>query len=128
MNMVQAGVGNSQRLLVTGAGGFLGHHLVKYPLANGYWVRSADIRRPEFEPSPAQEFEIVDLRLSDACLKMTRDVSPICHLAADRQSDTLLPTAPRSRAPTPRSAALDDRAVPRATVSGPVREPLIAAA
>jgi nucleoside-diphosphate-sugar epimerase len=54
MNMVQAGVGNSQRLLVTGAGGFLGHHLVKYPLANGYWVRSADIRRPEFEPSPAQ--------------------------------------------------------------------------
>jgi nucleoside-diphosphate-sugar epimerase len=126
--MVQAGVGNSQRLLVTGMGSFLGHHLVKYPLAKGYWVRGADIKRPEFEPPPAQEFEIVDPRHSDACLKVTRDVSQIYRLAADRESDTLLLTAPKSRAPTPPSAALDDRAVPRATVSGPVREPLITAA
>jgi hypothetical protein len=128
MDMVRAGVGNSQRLLVTGAGRFLGHHLVKYPQAKGYWVRGADIKRPELEPSPAQEFEIVDLHNSDACLEVTRDVSQIYHLAADRESSTLLLTAPRSRAMTPRSAALDGRAVARATVSGPMREPLITAA
>jgi GDP-D-mannose 3',5'-epimerase len=41
------------RVLVTGAGGFIGHHLTKYLVQRGYWVRGVDIKVPEFEPSLA---------------------------------------------------------------------------
>ncbi len=73
----------STRVLVTGAGGFIGHHLVKYLKERGYWVRGVDIRYPEFEPSPADEFEILDLRRFDNCLIATRGVEHVYHLAAD---------------------------------------------
>ena len=74
----------AERVLVTGAGGFIGHHMVKYLVAKGYWVRGADLKHPEFEPSPAHEFQPVDLRHSEACLAVTRDVRQIYHLASDR--------------------------------------------
>jgi GDP-D-mannose 3',5'-epimerase len=73
----------AERVLVTGAGGFIGHHMVKYLVAKGYWVRGADLKHPEFEPSPAHEFEPADLRHSEACLAVTRDVRQIYHLASD---------------------------------------------
>jgi nucleoside-diphosphate-sugar epimerase len=73
----------AERVLVTGAGGFIGHHLVKYLVDRGYWVRAADITPPAFEPSPAQEFELQDLRRGEACLKVTCDVHQVYHLAAD---------------------------------------------
>jgi len=69
--------------LVTGAGGFIGHHLVKYLKANGYWVRGVDIKEPEFEPTAADEFELLDLRRWDNCLVATRGVSEVYNLAAD---------------------------------------------
>lgn len=69
--------------LVTGAGGFIGHHLVKYLKANGYWVRGADIKEPEFEPTAADEFELLDLRRWDNCLVATRGVDEVYNLAAD---------------------------------------------
>ena len=40
-----------RRVLVTGAGGFIGHHLVSYLKKRGYWVRGVDIKSPEFEPT-----------------------------------------------------------------------------
>jgi GDP-D-mannose 3', 5'-epimerase len=73
----------AERVLVTGAGGFIGHHMVKYLVARGNWVRGADLKHPEFEPSPASEFQLADLRQAEACLKVTRDVSQVYHLAAD---------------------------------------------
>ena len=39
-------------ILVTGAGGFIGHHLAKYLVQQGFKVRGVDIKRPEYEPSP----------------------------------------------------------------------------
>ena len=60
------------RLLVTGAGGFIGHHLVKRLKADGHWVRGVDLKHPEYEGSPADEFEILDLRSWDNCLTATR--------------------------------------------------------
>jgi nucleoside-diphosphate-sugar epimerase len=69
--------------LVTGAGGFIGHHLVKYLTARGLHVRGVDLKHPEFEPSPAAEFELLDLRRFDNCLIATRGVREIYHLAAD---------------------------------------------
>ncbi len=69
--------------LVTGAGGFIGHHLVKYLTARGLRVRGVDLKHPEFEPSPAEEFELLDLRRFENCLIASRGVREIYHLAAD---------------------------------------------
>ena len=71
------------RVLVTGAGGFIGHHLVSYLVERGYWVRGVDLKYPEYEESAADEFEILDLRRWDSCLIATRDVDEVYHLAAD---------------------------------------------
>jgi GDP-D-mannose 3', 5'-epimerase len=71
------------RVLVTGAGGFIGHHLVTYLVNKGYWVRGVDIKSPEYEPSLAHEFELLDLRRFDNCLIATRGVDEVYHLAAD---------------------------------------------
>jgi len=48
--------------LVLGAGGFIGSHMVKRLVAEGYWVRGIDLKYPEFSPSEAHEFLIGDLR------------------------------------------------------------------
>ena len=50
------------RALVTGAGGFIGGHLVSYLRRRGWWVRAADLRHPEYRDSDADEFVIADLR------------------------------------------------------------------
>jgi len=73
----------ARRVLVTGAGGFIGHHLVKFLVNKGYWVRGVDIKRPEYEPSPSHEFELLDLRRLDSCLIATRGIEEVYHLAAD---------------------------------------------
>lgn len=73
----------SDAILVTGAGGFIGHHLVNYLKERGYWVRGVDIKFPEFEATRADEFEILDLRRWDACLQATRSVDQVYALAAD---------------------------------------------
>ena len=69
--------------LVAGAGGFIGHHLVKYLVANGYWVRGVDTKLPVYEKTQANEFEVLDLRRLDNCLIATRQVDEVYHLAAD---------------------------------------------
>jgi GDP-D-mannose 3', 5'-epimerase len=72
------------KVLVTGAGGFIGHHLVKRLKADGHWVRGADIKLPEYEASPADEFELLDLRKYENCLRATRGgVDQVYNLAAD---------------------------------------------
>jgi GDP-D-mannose 3',5'-epimerase len=72
------------RILVTGAGGFIGHHLVKRLKAEGHWVRGADIKLPEYEASFADEFERLDLRRYDSCLQATRGgIDQVFNLAAD---------------------------------------------
>lgn len=73
----------ASRVLVTGAGGFIGHHLVKFLVEKGHLVRGVDIKHPEYEPSAAQEFELLDLRRFDNCLIATRGVDEVYHLAAD---------------------------------------------
>lgn len=75
---------NRLSVLVTGAGGFIGHHLVKRLKADGHWVRGADIKEPEYESTAADEFEILDLRKFDNCLQVTRGgIDQVYNLAAD---------------------------------------------
>jgi nucleoside-diphosphate-sugar epimerase len=71
------------KVLVTGAGGFIGYHLVSYLKRDGYWVRGVDIKYPEFAPTEADEFELLDLRDRANCLQATRDVEHVYALAAD---------------------------------------------
>lgn len=71
------------RVLVTGAGGFIGHHLVKYLIARGYWVRGVDIKAPLFEVSPAHEFKLLNLTKWESCLEASADVQQVYGLAAD---------------------------------------------
>lgn len=71
------------KVLVTGAGGFIGHHLVTRLKAQGHWVRGVDIKYPEYTDVDADEFEILDLRRWDNCLQATRDVDDVYALAAD---------------------------------------------
>lgn len=70
-------------VLVTGAGGFIGSHLVTYLKKKGYWVRGVDLKAPEFGDSDADEFEILDLRRWEDCLQATRNVEEVYALAAD---------------------------------------------
>src|SRR5882762_8978878 len=72
-----------EKILVTGAGGFIGHHLVSRLKAEGYWVRGADVKYPEWESTLADEFEILDLRKWDNCLQASRAVNYVYNLAAD---------------------------------------------
>ena len=76
-------VPQSKRVLVTGAGGFIGHHLVSFLKAQGHWVRAVDLKHPEFCATTADEFEIADLRRREDCLHATRSVDIVYSLAAD---------------------------------------------
>ncbi len=54
--------------LVCGAGGFIGGHLVKKLKKEGYWVRGVDIKKHEFAPTAADEFQVLDLRKEENCI------------------------------------------------------------
>ena len=69
--------------LICGAGGFIGHHLVSYLKDRGYWVRGVDIKEPEYEPTRADEFELLDLRRWGNCLQATRGIDQVYNLAAN---------------------------------------------
>ena len=72
-----------RKIVVTGAGGFIGHHLVTQLKEQGFWVRGVDLKYPEYSPTDADEFLIADLRRWDACLAATRDADDVYALAAD---------------------------------------------
>ena len=76
-------MGNGIKVLVTGAGGFIGHHLVTHLKNQGYWVRGVDLKYPEYSDIDADEFEILDLRRWDNCLQATRGIDEVYALAAD---------------------------------------------
>jgi len=56
-----------KKVLVCGAGGFIASHLVKRLKNEGLWVRGVDLKRPEFGPTAADDFQLLDLRDQKAC-------------------------------------------------------------
>ena len=70
-------------VLVTGAGGFIGHHLVRYLVERGARVRGVDVKLPEYEASAAEEFQVLDLREPANCDRAVEGVDEVYHLAAD---------------------------------------------
>ena len=73
----------TKKVLVTGAGGFIGHHLTKYLVNRGYFVRGVDIKEPEYEASAANEFMQLDLSQADKCLRATEGMDQVYGLAAN---------------------------------------------
>ena len=71
------------KVLVTGAGGFIGHHLTKYLIDRGYFVRGVDIKEPEYESTAADEFLLLDLSKEENCLQATEGMDQVYGLAAN---------------------------------------------
>jgi len=84
--------------LVCGAGGFIGSHLVKRLKKDGYWVRGVDLKYPEFSPTAADEFLILDLREQSNCERVVRTpegqaFDEVYQLAADMGGMGFIQTA-----------------------------------
>jgi GDP-D-mannose 3', 5'-epimerase len=72
-----------KRVLVNGAGGFIGGHLVRRLKAEGFWVRGVDLKRHEFSDPPADEFVQGDLRDPSLVREVVRGIDIVYQLAAD---------------------------------------------
>lgn len=72
-----------KKILVTGAGGFIGSHMVRCLKDEGYWVRGVDIKKPEFGRSCADEFLLVDLRNEEGARRVTRGMKQVYNFAAN---------------------------------------------
>jgi GDP-D-mannose 3',5'-epimerase len=72
-----------KRILVAGAGGFIGGHLVRRLKGEGLWVRGVDVKHPEFGVSAADEFVQGDLRDVAVTAEVLRGVDEVYQLAAD---------------------------------------------
>lgn len=75
-----------KRVLVNGAGGFIGGHLVKRLRAEGNWVRAVDLKRHEFSELPADEFIVGDLRDQRVSREVVHGIDEVYQLAADMGS------------------------------------------
>ena len=74
----------TMRVLVCGAGGFIGSHLVKRLKDEGAWVRAVDLKYPEFSQTAADEFVIGDLREQDLVRSvLDQPFDEVYQLAAD---------------------------------------------
>jgi GDP-D-mannose 3', 5'-epimerase len=71
------------RVLVTGGAGFIGHHLTHALKRRGHWVRSVDVRQPEFGEVHADEFVQLDLRRAEDARRAAEGVDHVYALAAD---------------------------------------------
>jgi len=73
-----------KRVLVCGAGGFIGSHLVKRLKKEGFWVRGVDLKYPEFSETEADDFVIGDLRDPYICRYVVdQPFDEVYQLAAD---------------------------------------------
>jgi GDP-D-mannose 3',5'-epimerase len=85
-----------RRALVTGAGGFIGVHLVAHLKSRGWYVRGADLKYPDFAGTEADDFIQCDLRNPSACLDVSSGVDEVYALAADMGGMGFISTAPAS--------------------------------
>ncbi len=73
-----------KKILVCGAGGFIGSHLVRSLRAQGHYVIGADLKFPEFSITECNEFHQVDLRNQRSVTRLfKRDIDEVYQLAAD---------------------------------------------
>ena len=74
----------TKKALVCGAGGFIGSHMVRKLKLEGYWVRGADVKEPDFSGTEADEFLTGDLTDQSFCKDVTNiEFDEIYQFAAD---------------------------------------------
>ncbi|KAK9215181.1 hypothetical protein WN944_007184 [Citrus x changshan-huyou] len=73
------------RISVTGAGGFIASHIARRLKSEGHYIIASDWKKNEHmtEDMFCHEFHLVDLRVMDNCLKVTKGVDHVFNLAAD---------------------------------------------
>lgn len=74
---------SEKKVLITGAGGFIGHHLTEFLVSKGFWVRAVDIKYPEYAQSPAHDFRLLDLRKWEDCVNASAGIDEVYALAAN---------------------------------------------
>ena len=80
----EAGERGVKSALVCGAGGFIGSHLVRRLVSEGFWVRGVDLKYPEFSETGAHDFVVADLREPGNCRAVIdRRFDEVYQLAAD---------------------------------------------
>jgi len=73
-----------EKVLVCGAGGFIGSHMVKKLKSDGFWVRGVDLKYPGFSDTTADDFAIGDLRDPAFCREVIdRRFDEVYQFAAD---------------------------------------------
>ena len=74
-----------KKILVTGAGGFIGGHLVKELLNKGYSVRAVDIKPFEkwYQIFNDVENNQLDMAIKENCFKMTNGASEVMNMACN---------------------------------------------
>jgi GDP-D-mannose 3',5'-epimerase len=75
--------GQVKRVLVNGAGGFIGGHMVKRLKSEGHWVRAVDLKYPEYGMVPADEFIVGDLRHQQLVADVVGGIDEVYQFAAD---------------------------------------------
>ena len=82
------------KVVVLGAGGFIGGHLVTRLKKEGYWVRGVDIKKHEFKDSDADEFIVADMRNQEKVNEVIDDtINEVYQLAADMGGSTYINTS-----------------------------------
>jgi nucleoside-diphosphate-sugar epimerase len=71
------------KVVVTGAGGFIGSHLCRYLKNKGYWLRAVDIKWDNYITSYADQFVTTDLREAKSCLRVAKGMDRVYNLAAN---------------------------------------------
>ncbi|MFC4738432.1 NAD-dependent epimerase/dehydratase family protein [Flavobacterium ponti] len=72
-----------KKILVCGAGGFIGGHLVNRLKKEGFWVRGVDLKENEYGNNNSDEFIIGDLRDPEIAKKVVKGIDEVYQLAAD---------------------------------------------
>jgi len=97
-----------KKALVTGAGGFIGSHLVKRLKREGFWVRGVDLKSTEFSKTEADDFVIGDLRDMNVCRKIVdHPFNEVYQLAADMGGAGYIFTGDNDAAVMHNSAAIN---------------------